>query len=676
MPLIKQRDKLLKDFRKNKNKYILLGIILVLLFLTILYLGPLEGLQKFGLISLKKGSEQPAKAAPPIELGVDAYKEHIASEPKGITYVYKYVVGQGWQTIVTDYINEAYKNNLKPVIVFYTNFDSSTPDLVAWDQVAGAITATGKETWVVVEPDMWGYIRNDGKCGTLGKQYVDRFTSSKPANAHLGFFMSPWNLPYVGAADDAADWKSCWTAAGGDKMEDIYVDVSDRDQEFKNSYPWPADKLNQFEDWFKAIQSATGKKVSVWQVPLGNSTCSNGRRSNFVETWLTDAKLSALSPSVSRFLFGPGIETGSDAQSWNLSNQDKYDCGFFNKRIGELFSGTGGGTSPTPAPSSSSAPTPASSPSGQTLSIFDENTGTDGQGYVTLDNNFKLNSWVVTPKITTARANSGSKSITTSLNNYGTVMFFNNNTFTASNYDRFEFYVYPPTPAKNFLVYSLYPGPNSLGNSVSVDKYAPITTQTNQWLKVSIPLADFKVGTTPLYGFALRDENWETNSKSFGDYYIDQVRLGSSAGPAPTPTIAPTPSPVPTPTPQPTSIVLEVEAMSLPSNSGRIVSEKQMSGGKGLLIWSNATATAKFITAASKLVVRARGDLCNGAPHMIVTIDGSQVLSVSVNSSKLADYSTSLNLAGGVHSIGVTFDNDYYAKCDRNLYVDKLTFSF
>jgi len=277
----------------------------------------------------------PTQASGTVRIGVDAYVGDIPSEPAGLDGVYKYVVGQGWQSYVASYINAAYQHNLRPILVFYTNYDSTSPDFVAWDQVMSTVSSDGRDVWVIVEPDMWGYIRNDGTCGTLGRQYVDRFLSTQPANAHLGFFLSPWNLPYVGAEADAQDWRDCWLAAGGDRMPDLYVDVSDRDQEFYGTYPWSAAKIALYEDWFAALRAATGRKITVWQIPMGNSGCTNGRRSNLVETWLTSAKLTQLSQNVDWLLFGPGIETGTQAQSWNLPADAKYDCGFFNGKVGQ-----------------------------------------------------------------------------------------------------------------------------------------------------------------------------------------------------------------------------------------------------------------------------------------------------------------------------------------------------
>jgi hypothetical protein len=269
-----------------------------------------------------------------IRVGVDAYLEHISQEPSGLSGVYKYVDGRGWQSYVSSYIEAAYQSDLRPILVFYTNFDSTSPDFVAWDETMDAIRSDGRDVWVIVEPDMWGYIKNEGRCGSLGRQHVDRFLSTRPSNARLGFLFNHWSVPYIGAQDDAQEWRECWLAAGGERMADIYVDVSDRDQEYYGTYPWPASKFVLYEEWFAALHEATGRKVKVWQIPLGNSGCHNSRQSNFVETWLSEGKMSELSADVEWLLFGPGVETGSQAQSWNLPGHDKYECGFFNARVG------------------------------------------------------------------------------------------------------------------------------------------------------------------------------------------------------------------------------------------------------------------------------------------------------------------------------------------------------
>ena len=157
-------------------------------------------------------------------------------------------------------------------------------------------------------------------------------------------------------------------------MEDIYVDVTDRDQEYKGTYPWPASKVQMYEDWFKALQQATGRKIGVWQIPLGNSQCQNGRRSTFVESWLVESKLLELSPYVDKLLFGPGIEDydSANTQSWNLPQHVKYDCGMFNTRVTSLSNGSGGTPLPTatrtvgPTATRTSTPTATAVPGADT----------------------------------------------------------------------------------------------------------------------------------------------------------------------------------------------------------------------------------------------------------------------------------------------------------------------
>src|SRR5688500_17163226 len=74
-----------------------------------------------------------------------------------------------------------------------------------------------------------------------------------------------------------------------------------------------------------------------------------------------------------------------------------------------------------------------------------------------------------------------------------------------------------------------------------------------------------------------------------------------------------------------TAIKVEAETMSLANASGMVTVETAASGGKGLLVWSNASATKRvqFSHATGRLIVRARGAWCNGAPRMELRIDGA-----------------------------------------------------
>jgi endoglucanase len=119
------------------------------------------------------------------------------------------------------------------------------------------------------------------------------------------------------------------------------------------------------------------------------------------------------------------------------------------------------------------------------------------------------------------------------------------------------------------------------------------------------------------------------------------------------------------------------EALTLASGSGQVFSDSSAGGGQALLIWSNATASGTVSTSGAQSVrVRARGDQCAGAPHMVVAVDGTTILSQDVSSSTWASYGADASLSDGSHKVTVAFTNDYStAACDRNLRVDSITFS-
>jgi endoglucanase len=119
------------------------------------------------------------------------------------------------------------------------------------------------------------------------------------------------------------------------------------------------------------------------------------------------------------------------------------------------------------------------------------------------------------------------------------------------------------------------------------------------------------------------------------------------------------------------------ESLTLDPGAGQVFSDSSANGGKALLIWSNATASGTVTTSGvQSVVVRARGDQCAGAPHMVVAVDGKTILSQDVPSSTWAAYGADAKIADGSHTLTVAFTNDYLnSGCDRNLRVDSITFS-
>jgi hypothetical protein len=152
--------------------------------------------------------------------------------------------------------------------------------------------------------------------------------------------------------------------------------------------------------------------------------------------------------------------------------------------------------------------------------------------------------------------------------------------------------------------------------------------------------------------------------------------------PTPTPTSTPTPTPTPSPTPTPTpapSTVVEGESMTR-GNTGRaqVRSDTNASGGQTMFIYG-ATYIERTISVSpptSEIRVRVRGDQCNGAPPMTVSVDGTQRLSTTVSNTGYADKIVPVTLSSGSHTVRVTMPQDRYnsSSCDWNLWVDKATF--
>lgn len=124
-------------------------------------------------------------------------------------------------------------------------------------------------------------------------------------------------------------------------------------------------------------------------------------------------------------------------------------------------------------------------------------------------------------------------------------------------------------------------------------------------------------------------------------------------------------------------VAVEAESLTLPSGSGRTVSDAAASGGSALKIWSTASATGSFAARATRRVaVRARGQACEDAPRLRVSVDGRRVFEAAVGTGTWTEYAGDVSLADGTHTLTVGFVNDHRtAACDRNLFVDVARFT-
>jgi hypothetical protein len=123
---------------------------------------------------------------------------------------------------------------------------------------------------------------------------------------------------------------------------------------------------------------------------------------------------------------------------------------------------------------------------------------------------------------------------------------------------------------------------------------------------------------------------------------------------------------------------IEAESMTLPDSAVHVFNDATASGGKALNFTGNDTASKTLATGSiTKLILTARGDQCQGAPEAVVKIDGVKVFTTLVSATSWTEYSTSVNIAAGTHTIVLEYDNDLYVRgvCDRNLRADKLVLS-
>lgn len=121
------------------------------------------------------------------------------------------------------------------------------------------------------------------------------------------------------------------------------------------------------------------------------------------------------------------------------------------------------------------------------------------------------------------------------------------------------------------------------------------------------------------------------------------------------------------------------ESMTLsPSNAGGIYTDSVARDGRYLYSWSGSTASKDYTLpkGAYRVIMRAKGQQCDGAPHMVVRADGREVTTHSVSSTTWRDYEGQVDFStSGQHKIDIVYDNDYRANgCDRNLLLDHVSF--
>jgi hypothetical protein len=120
------------------------------------------------------------------------------------------------------------------------------------------------------------------------------------------------------------------------------------------------------------------------------------------------------------------------------------------------------------------------------------------------------------------------------------------------------------------------------------------------------------------------------------------------------------------------SLSFEAEEMD---GVGKVFRDKSASNDRARAFYKNGSASRQTRGSIASITVRARGDNCDGAPRMVVKIDGNTVISRSVTATEQWDrFSARAYFPSGEHRVTTAFVNDgITGECERNLRVDKIT---
>src|SRR3954454_6292453 len=122
----------------------------------------------------------------------------------------------------------------------------------------------------------------------------------------------------------------------------------------------------------------------------------------------------------------------------------------------------------------------------------------------------------------------------------------------------------------------------------------------------------------------------------------------------------------------------QAERMKRSKRSIRIFRDPTAANHRALLFTRRASVRIrKTIVRAGALVIRARGDQCQGAPAMAVSVDGHRVGRIAVSATGWTDYRVPAQVTRRRHKVAIGFVNDRLVRgvCDRNLWVDSVSFT-
>jgi len=249
-----------------------------------------------------------------------------------------------------------------------------------------------------------------------------------------------------------------------------------------------------------------------------------------------------------------------------------------------------------------------------------------------------------------------------------------NNSFGTTNYKYISFLLKSPSKSSDLSAF-VFDSNNQKRNTIAIDSYAT-DGPVDGWQRFNLPLSALSAENIQISGFVL-----QASSIIQPTSFIRDTTFSSQ----PVTVTAATPEPAYSPPTNVTAAPLandtnskEMEATKLETNYGMVFNDTQASAGKGLLIWSNDKAGFTIIgTTSLRLIsVTAKADLCGSASAMDVLVDGKQIGSAGVDTDYWQTYNFPVDLPAGSHSIQISFTNDMYTSCDRNLRLDKTILAF
>jgi hypothetical protein len=309
-------------------------------------------------------------------------------------------------------------------------------DLRLFFQRAGAFPGT--RVVLHVEPDLWGYMHQQRAVGDDGAsvpvqvaatgvpevagladnaagfaQAIAGLRDRYAPNVLLAYSLNVWGTHFsifAGTPSDATVDAHAVRAAAflnslGGRFDLVFGEFSDRDAGYYQHVAgdggaswWDAGDFPRFARYLTTFVASAGKRVVLWQIPLGNTRMRAVNNSwqhyqdNRVE-WLLDDPSRAhlaeyIQAGVVAFLFGRGADGNTcacDAGGDGVTNPAPIngntrvslnaddDGGFFRERAAAYYAGgampLAGGTSPPPPT------TPPAPPSGLTLTVVRAGAG-------------------------------------------------------------------------------------------------------------------------------------------------------------------------------------------------------------------------------------------------------------------------------------------------------------